>query len=200
MRQVIFVVLLTCFAVTAKGQVSTENLPCKLTVAQSPEIRGIRLGMTAAKLQAAFPEEANQAAVEKVIKDSKQPANYGVGRVGLQVPGNTPNPKFANVNYIGIDLLDDRVSSFSIGYLGPEWSVEQFIAKLSEAFNLPPAENWSGAAPDTNKSLKCDGFVINVFSSGGGTSSVSVGDSSALQTVNNRREAEKERVRQAFKP
>ena len=204
MRQVIFVVLLLCLAATAKDQgpsSSTANQPCKLTVAQSPEIRGIRLGMTAAKLQAAFPEENNQAAIEIALKESKQPTKYGAGRAALQPSQSTPNPKFSNVGYIDIDLLDERVSAFSVGYYGPEWkSTEQFIAKLLEAFHLPAAENWSGAAADPNRSLRCEGFVINAFSSGGGNSLVTVGDVSASKIVNDRREAAKEKVRQAFKP
>ena len=204
MRQVVFVVLLICFAATAKGQSSTSataNQPCKLTVAQSPEIRGIRLGMTVAKLQAAFPEAVNQAGIESAIQASKVPMNYGLARVTLQASQTAPNPKFANINHIGVDLLDERVSGFHVAYVGPEWkSTEQFISKLSEAFHLPPAENWSGAANGPNRLLKCEGVVINVFSSGGSNSSVTVGDLSASQVVNNRREAEKEKVRQAFKP
>ena len=203
MRQVVFVVLLICFAATAKGQSSTSataNQPCKLTVAQSPEIRGVRLGMTAAKLLAAFPEENNQAAIENAIKVSKQPASYGVGRLDLR--RDPTNPRFSFVNYITVEILDERVSRFHVAYVGPEWkSTEQFIAKLSEAFHLLPAENWSGAATDMNSSLKCDGFEVNVFRSIGNIdSSVSVRDVSAPQTVHNRREADKEKVRQAFKP
>lgn len=203
MRQVVFVVLLICFAATAKGQSSTSataNQPCKLTVAQSPEIRGVRLGMTAAQLQAAFPEAVNQVGIESAIQASKVPMNYGLGRVTLQASQTAPSPKFANINHIGVDLLDGRVSGFYVGYVGPEWkSTEQFISKLSEAFHLLPAPNWSGATSDPQRSLKCDGFVINA-NSGGNYSSVSMSDVSASQTVPNRREADKEKVRQAFKP
>lgn len=192
----------TSYGQTAKGQSSksaTANQPCKLTVAQSPEIRGVRLGMTAAKLLAAFPEENNQAAIENANKVSKHPASYGMGRFDLR--SNPTNPRFSYLDYITVDLLDERVSGFHVAYVGPEWKrTEQFISKLSEAFHLLPAEDWSGDSTDPNRSLKCDGFVVNAYNSGGNNSSVSVRDVSAPQTVHNRREAEKEKVRQAFKP
>ena len=171
-----------------------------MSIAQSPEIRGVRLGMTTEKLLTAFSDEASQEAIAAAIKDSKNPSNYGFGRVALQ-PGNTSNPKFANVNYISIEVLDNKVSEFQVGYVGPEWkSVDQFITKLSEAFHLLPAEDWEGPS-GPNKALRCNGFAISVYGNPGSpSSSVNVTDVSAPKIVNDRREAAKEQVRQAFKP
>src|ERR687893_783284 len=54
--------------------------------------------------------------------------------------------KFAGVSRITFNLLDGRVSSFSVGYDGPEWPhVDNFVAKFIEGTSLPPAEAWEAA-------------------------------------------------------
>ncbi len=205
MRRLALIALFVCLSVAAKGQspnAAPTNSPCTLSIAQSPEIRGLRLGMAADKLLAAFPLGPHQQAIEGAIKESKKPDNYGVGRVGLQSYGSTDTPRFSGVSSIGVELLDERISSFTISYSGPQWtSVDQFIGKLSEALRLPTAERWSREAGGPNKFLKCAGFGISAFALPGSAGSiVSVRDASASQIVNDRREAAKEKERQAFKP
>jgi hypothetical protein len=205
MRQMILLSLILCVTATIRGQVagsSSANSQCVLAVAQSPEIRGIRLEMSAEKLMAAFPEELNRTAIDKAIKDSKKPENYGLGRTDLRPAIGVANPKFVDVNWISVDLLDERVTSFTIGYVNPAWSsVDQFITKLSETLQLPAPEKWGGEPGSPNKFLKCDGFGVSALANPGTYGGmVSVRDALASQTVANRREAEKEKARKAFKP
>ena len=189
-------------AVVTLGQTpsaSSAISKCTLTRAQSPEIRGIRLGMTTEQLVSRFPDEENRRRINDAIIAGKRPESYGVAGIELRADRQSTNPRFAGVNVITVWLLDERVTSFSVQYAGTAWTnAAQFAAKLSEGLPLPAAswevnQQWS--------SMTCDGFKVEAFASTGSeTSMVRVVDPSAPQIVAERREAEKERARQAFKP
>ncbi len=97
-------------------------------------------------------------------------------------------------------MLDERVTSFHIGYRGPEWnSVDQFVAKLSETLRLPNA-SWEPPA-GSQQSLKCDGFVVDAHVATEGFQNwVRVQDTSVNRVVSDRRQQAKDKERQAFKP
>ncbi len=193
-----------CVALVSVSQTprgSTVNAGCILTLGQSPEIRGIRLRMTSAQLLTLFPEEANRLGITEAIKRSQRVDQYGVGRFDLQADSKTANPRLTGVNYITVELIDERVTSFHISYAGPEWkTIGQFVAKLSEGFGLPNGASWE-QGDESRKSLKCNGFVVDVYAfRGTGENWVRVQDTSAHRLVEDRREAAKEKERQAFKP
>jgi hypothetical protein len=180
---------------------STANSGCSLKLVQSPEIRGIRLGMTSEQLLTLFPEEANRNGITEAIKQSQRVDKYGVARFDLRPDIKTVNPRWTGVNYITIELTDERVTSFHISYAGPEWkSVDQLVAKLSEVFRLPDVASWE-PGDESRKSLKCNGFVVDVYAfRGAGENWVRVQDTSAPRLVEDRRRTAKEKERQAFKP
>lgn len=93
----------------------------------------------------------------------------------------------------------DSVTSVQIEYAGTEWkTVDQFVAKLSEGLRLP-SSSWERG--DLSSHLKCDGFRVEAYAFHGSTQSlVRVRDTAAPQVVEDRREAAKEKARQAFKP
>jgi hypothetical protein len=205
MKYAALLTLLTCVSLVSFGQTpgvssSSAISKCTLTRAQSPEIRGVRLGLTAEQLLALFPDDANRQRINEAIKQSKRADKYGFARFDLQSNTEVRDPRFAGLSYLAIDMLDERVTGFHIGYAGPEWnSVDQFVAKLSEAVRLPTAL-WE--PPQGNQqSLKCDGFVVDAYvSRGTAQNSVRVQDTSVTQVVSDRRETAKEKERQAFKP
>ena len=204
MKYAALLTLLTCVSLVSfsqtPGRSSSPTQKCSLTRAQSPEIRGVRLGMTAEQLLSAFPDEYNRNRINEGISWSKRPNSYGLGRFDLRSYGAAQDPRFAGVNHITIDLLDERVTGFHIGYYGPEWnSVDQFVAKLSEALRLPNAA-WETPV-GTQQSLKCDGFVVDAFVSGETFQNwVRVQDTSVNRVVADRRQQAKDKERQAFKP
>ena len=193
-----------CFALVSfspTSSSSTANAGCSLTLGQSPEIRGIRLGMTAEQLLTLFPEDANRLGITEAIKRSKAADQYGVGRFDLRADSKTVNPRLTGISYITAEMIDERVTSFHISYTGPEWKTpDQFVAKLSEAFGLPNDASWD-RGDESRESLKCNGFVVDGYAfKGSGENWVRVQDTSVPRLVEARREAAKEKERQAFKP
>lgn len=194
--------LITCFAFLTGSQTpsgSSANSKCTLTREQSPEIRGIRLGMSAEQLRRLFPESNNQQTITDAIANAKKVESYGESRLTLQPDPRTPNPRFAGVNFISVELLDERVTRFSVQYVGPEWNnVQEFVAKLSEGLKLPTGFSEGN---DSYSNLKCDGFKIDAYVNRGSTqSSVYVVDTVSPQVVEDRREAAREKSRRTFKP
>jgi len=170
-----------------------------LTREQAPEIRGIRLGMSSEQLLSLFPEDINRQRIAEAIREAKSVDKYGVGFFDLRPDREIANPRFAGVNYITVAMLDERITSFHIEYSGPEWkTVHQFVAKLSEGLRLP-SSSWEGGVESSQ--LNCDGFRIEAQAFKGSTQSfVRVRDTSVPDVVEARREAAREKARQAFKP
>lgn len=202
MKYVFLLTLVACFAlptVTQTPSGSSADLRCSLTREQAPEIRGIRLGTSTEQLLSLFPEEANRQRITDAIQNSKRVDSFGVGRFDLVPDKEVANPKLAGINYITVEVIDERVTSFHIEYAGIEWkTVDQFTAKLSEGLRLPRS-SWESGVDSSH--LNCDGFTVEAYASRGSRQSVvRVRDTSAPQVVEDRREAAKEKARQAFKP
>ena len=208
-----------CLTIMASGQAqkpSSVRTPCTMTVDQLPEIRGLRLGMSVGDVMAAFPEESSKKAIQQAVIDAQKSEAYGFGRTTLFRSNSDLNPNFSGVASIGFELLDEHVSSFRVDYArGTEWkTVDQFVNRLSDAFHLPAAELWRRVdmigrpykleSPPVDygvRDLTCNGFtILATINNGKGGSAMEVKNPAAEQVVNDRREAAKEKVRQAFKP
>jgi hypothetical protein len=201
MKYSVLLALVTCVSFVAVSQTPvgpSANPKCGLTRAQSPEVRGVRLGMTAEQLLALFADDPNHQRINEAIKNSKLADRYGFARFDLRADTEGRDSKFQGVNYITVEMLDERVTSFYVSYAGPEWNTaEPFVAKLSEAFHLPPSPQWE-PRNQYGRFVKCAGFEVEAYV--GSENTVRVHDPSARGVVADRRQAAKEKERQAFKP
>ena len=151
----------------ASGQ---DKPTCRLTLARAPDIKGLRLGMTPKEVLALFPGSEQDAEVAASIARPASP--LGVSSFVIRSEKyEAAKEKFAGISQITFTLLDGRVSSFSVGYNGPEWShVDKFVAKFTQGTNLPTVDQWEAyVGMDTQlKILKCTEFEIRVFAGGPG--------------------------------
>jgi hypothetical protein len=218
MRYLALVAILVGTTMLSAGQArkrANVQPACRMTADQSPEIRGLRLGMSVADLTAAFPEETNKKAIQRAVDDAKKPDAYGFARVTLLRSYPVVNPRFSGVLFILVQLVDEHISLLRVDYeSGTEWkSADQFVSKLSDAFHLPAGENWrsadnaqpyqakASAVDYGNRVLSCNDFtILATINNGNGGSAVEVKNPRMEQVVDDRREAAKEKVRQAFKP
>ena len=188
-----------------KGQASTQ-VPCQLSGDKAPAIRGLRLGMTAEELSTFFPDLSPR----NLVSSAQREPNYGVARLFYQVDSPSPPPKerFTGIDSISIILFDGQVTEITVRYAGagsypvkgPSWrNVDDFIAKLSEAFGLPQARDWLDRSTWA-KTLKCAGFTLDA-SADNGTGEITLRGTTAYQeTVRQRALANQERRRREFKP
>lgn len=200
MKYLFVLTSLACLALPTFSQTPSSSAAksvCSLTREQGPEIRGVRLGMSMEQLKTMFPDEMNRRKIVDAVAESKQGENYGAGR--LDLPIDRADARWKGVNYLSIRFVDERVTSITISYVGPEWkNADQFVAKLSDGLRLPSSA-WK--IDNQHGQLECDGFRVQAFTaSGSAESSVHVFDTKAPEVIEERREAAREKVRQAFRP
>ena len=199
----VVVLSLTPVVDVRNGQASIQS-PCLMNAAAAPVVRGLRLGMTAEELSTFFPGLSPR----NLVASAQREPNYGVGRLFFQSDSLSPLSRFTGIDSISIVLFDDQVTEITVNYAGansypvkgPFWrNVDDFIAKLSEAFGLPLAREWL----DVNmyaKTLKCSGFTLDA-SAVNGTGSITLRGTTAYEeTVRQRGLADQERRRREFKP
>ncbi|MCI0387202.1 MAG: hypothetical protein MOB07_00295 [Acidobacteria bacterium] len=174
---------------------------CTLTLAQAPVIRGIRLGMSTDELLALFPRSRDQFQIREAL--SKAEINFGESSLFFSSREYPENEVMFNKNLqqYAITLFDGRVVTISVGFnfqpvnnIYPNWTVNTWIAKLSETYNLPKPEEWG---PDRRSF--CQGFEIEV-SVQAHYASMLITNPAYRQQIKQRQEAEYEKQRRAFKP
>jgi hypothetical protein len=167
-----------------------ESPRCTLTLAGAPAVDGIRLGMTAPEVLALVPGSSDDAQLRASI--AQAPSKFGVSGFAIDPAKYQLKDKFTGVTNITFNLLDGRVSSFSFGYNGPEYShVDKFVEKFLAGHTLPALDQWSGyAGMDSQlKVLTCSDFEVRVFAGGEGgkLNYVLVKDLQAEKTLKDRR-------------
>src|SRR6267143_6199703 len=121
--------------------IAQDKPTCQLTLAGAPDIKGLRLGMTPEEVLALFPGSKDDAEVRASL--SRPPSQFGVSGFLIRPAKYETKDKFEGINQITFSLLDGRVSNFTVGYNGPEYShADKFVAKFIEGTSLPPADQW----------------------------------------------------------
>jgi hypothetical protein len=159
--------LAVCLVILGACAAARAQAACTMTLAQSPVVNGLRLGMTRDEVLALFP---GIRADKEVSAELSQPANtLGVSGLSIRPDRYASKAKFAGVSQITLQMLDGRVSNMHVGYNGPEWKhVDDFLAKFVEGKKLPAPHAWEPyVGMDTQlKILKCKGFEVSVFAGG----------------------------------
>ncbi|HEY0546531.1 MAG TPA: hypothetical protein VGC91_14225 [Pyrinomonadaceae bacterium] len=169
MKKFLVIVLLLFGAFSVSAQTNTAESPCALTVAQAPSINGLRLGMTVEEVLARFPGSSEDKSI--AADRARAAAKFGAGTFTIIPEKYSSKSEFAGITQLNFRYIDGRIYSLRAGYNGPEWkSVDEFIAKFSEASNLPKASAWEATVgmETQMKSLKCGGVQITLFAGGAG--------------------------------
>ena len=203
----LFTATLLLLTISTPGQsAGPQPQPCTLTVSQAPVIRGIKLGMKTQDVLAIFPgsaeEPLNKAALEKV---DNYP-NFGAANLSIgirQYP--TPKGRFDGISNYRLVSLDSRLVQYAVEYdglpYGPRWHrVDDFIAKMAEAFHLPSASEWVvDDYANYRKTLKCEGFRLeaSILNSNG---IFTVATPDPYKVIDDRRREFEEKIKREFKP
>jgi hypothetical protein len=151
---------------------SQEKPPaCTLTLAGAPVLNGLKLGLTKDEVLAAFPAAKDNEEVKASL--ARPPNNIGTSDLVIYPEQYESKDKFAGIKRITAGFLDGKLYTLNLGYNGPEYpDVDKFVASFLEGKSLPTVDQWE-AYPglDTQmKSLKCNGFELQVYAGGAGGS------------------------------
>jgi hypothetical protein len=163
----------------------------RMTVAQTPDIGGLKLGMTVEQALALFPGSKNDESVRASLSRPISP--LGVQTLKIN-PEKYAVSRFGGVSQIIFTFLDGRLATLYVGYASPAWGhVDEFVTKFSGETKLPGADSWDGYAGMENqlKTLKGSDFEISIFTGAGGlkTNYVQLSNTTARQTLQARRAA-----------
>jgi hypothetical protein len=207
MRQLFLAMIVGVLGVSAIGQTQSgaaTKRSCDLTVAQSPAIRHIRLGMKLDEVLGLFPGSREDPGIRSALSQADK--QFGMAMFGVDPNRDAYKEKLEGISRLGFQFLDNRLTSLYVGYNGPEWkSIDEFISRLSESLNLPGPKDWDASnIININglKTLRCEGFEItaSIGGTGGNSNSVHIHSLIAEQIVRDRREEVKEKARKEFKP
>ncbi|HEY6190366.1 MAG TPA: hypothetical protein VIW80_22130 [Pyrinomonadaceae bacterium] len=180
--------LLLCLACASAA--AAQETKCALTTAQSPELRGLRLGMTTEQVKARYK-----------ILETEPVDEFHVTRLRLETGGDQLAPEA--VRDIAVELIGEKVMTIRLVYNPTEtWKDQsEFTGWLSKSLKLPPT--WKPEKVGvlvTGMLMECAGFKISATLIGGKIPVVYFSSSDA-ETILLRRQAEKERrLREFFKP
>jgi hypothetical protein len=151
-RLLLAALAVACACASARAQQQALAQACKLTLEQSPALRGFRLGMSLEQFKARYPG----------VPVTEQPSGLmtvGLARGGFQ---GADAAAFEGVNNIGLSFLDGRLVSLWVGYDNTvQWrGVEQFASRVSELLKLPDA--WVSEPGADTYGMKCAGFQLRV--------------------------------------
>jgi len=197
-----------CFVSAQSSNESPHKTECKLTVAQAPELRGFRLGMTEAQVVARLPEISFEAANEvgraKLRLSFVDPENYpgrlyslDRGAKGVQpdsaagtdegrsyLVDSSKFPEFKGIKKIRIHLFDGRVAMLQVAYDDSvKWhNPEEFAQTLSKTLGLPDGwqEGFDSENYRKNKILVCENLLITA-GLGGDSGDYRVGSQLSLE-------------------
>jgi hypothetical protein len=198
----------------AKDYLPAQLAKCTLTLAQAPEIRGIRLGMSLEQALSVFPSLKRPPEVivlpdgGSITRDFLEPDEVGVIRVRI----NTLDPKYSReatklegIGNFNFDFTDGRISYISVIYdTQAKWSTpDEFAQKVSESLRIPSA--WKKPIEynrESERDMECDGFVITVRANR--YTAIFMRDLRAEQVVKNRKieleKAKEKKDREGWKP
>ena len=189
--------LMTMPAYAQQPSQPLPQAPCGLTQATSPGVRGVRLGMNTEQLLALFPGSAKRRETREALERVKAAGSEEIARLSFDPVVDSVGDNFAGVDSVAVGLSGGRVTEFSVTYVGTTWrNVDEWITKLSESLNLPPARKWVVGPNETpNKVLKCNGIEVEAAIQGGGGSITVRGTERE-----HRRNPGEEKKRREFKP
>ena len=205
MKKIVIASLILAWIATAAYARVTGRQPaqpkCRMTEADSPSVRGIRLGMTVDQVLALFPAGLKRKDVRDAVEKAKAAKSSETVYISFNPATDSGNQQFADVAEVSVGTYKGRVVDFSVLYIGPAWtSIDDWIGKLSEAFNLPSARDWVAGPDETpNKVLKCGGIEIEGAIQGGG-GSIRIRNTEYLKGMEEHANAQEEKKKRAFKP
>jgi len=180
-----------------------QNSKCKLTLAQAPVIRGLRLGMTSDELFPIFPanerEEFDRA---QQLKNAEGPPQYGHTFFQFDLSKYPTKDRFTGINRLSFSLLDRKVVSISAHYLNtPQFDrMGQLMEIITKQFGLPEFKDWPGYNEySSNPSLSCDGFTFQVARETSSSFSIELADPTYKKIMEDRKQTDLAKKRIGFK-
>jgi hypothetical protein len=185
-----------------KPESPPENPPnpkCKLTLAQAPVIRGLRLGMTSKELFDIFPANEREEFERTQRLNSAEPApNYGYSSFQFILSNYATKDRFTGIGAVDVGLFDKKAVSLGVLYINtPQFDdLKQLIDIIAPQFGLPEYKDWPGSG---YQPIVCDGFMFGVSGFNHNRFTIMLQEPTYTKTQRERRLADLAKKRVGFK-
>jgi hypothetical protein len=174
-----------------------EMKRCKLTLDQSPEIRGLRLGMSKRYVMPRFRNNYNT--------ETDRGLEHCNSVDGLFWSPYNVTQSFDGIRSYKLGFIGDRLYSIEILYSEVGYNKKDFLSDLSKHLTLPQYWSETGSYYDDYYSASCDGWNIKVGIQGSRGSLLIYEDSDAVtKNCQKQKDANSlpvyEQKRKVFKP
>lgn len=178
---------------------ATPPNQCTLKLAQSPAIRGIKLGMKLEQILAWFPIDQENAYLKEMVASRASFPNNGVISFGAAPNQHKVRDQFLGIQSLNFVFVDEQLVRYEVQYGWPDWpELDDFINKLADTFHLPRPGNWTG--DPGRKRLSCAGFQLEALTRDGNARLVVKTNDEPFEIQRQRRAASEEKARRDFKP
>ena len=177
---------------------------CRLTLAQAPVIRGLRLGMMSDELFAIFPaNERQEFDRAQQLKSAELPPNYGYTYFQFNPSNFATKDRFMGIGSLTFGLFDKKVVSIGATYSpAPQFDGPgQLMGIITGQFGLPEFKDWPGYNEYLdNPSLSCDGFTfqVNANNAYNGHFDIVLTDPTGKKIAEDRNQADRAKKREGF--
>jgi hypothetical protein len=195
MRTIKICLAIFMLCVSARGQ----NGECELMLSQVPELRGLRLGMTAeATVRYILGLKIQMLALD----ERKNEFGWKAASFIPHVRGKEKHP-FSGVSKVEIEVLDGILTSVKLEYDSTvRWKdVDEFVAAVSPPLRLPSKWPVDDSVPDVDaykRKLDCLGFAVEAEVLGG--ASLRIFNTSTAEIIEKRKAAKEAKEKSEFKP
>ncbi len=198
-KRVMTLLTLMVLTVSAYSQTPGDS-KCSLTATNAPSVRGLRLGMSTDELLALFPNSTKRKNIKDALDKAKAATTTEPVYLVFDPVRDSVKEQFAGVDSVSAGLFKGKVVDFGLGYVGAQWTIGEWVAKLSESFALPAQSAWrAGPSENPNQVLMCNGMEIEAATQAG-SATIRIRDTEALRGAGDRANAADQKRRQEMKP
>ena len=168
---------------------SEMRSPCKLSMSESPEIRGLKLGLTTKEFESKFP-------------NAKLPDADEAGDRIFHVASSYPyGMELGGTRGVVLEFFDDKLVEFEITYDDSvRWlKVGDFVDAISSTLNLP--EGWTSNRYNRDtREMHCPDFVVSASVAPFREARLKISERDILKRILERRSDLEKKRQKEFKP
>jgi len=179
----LLVVIATSFAFSQTPNQNEGGSACKLTYAQLPAIRGLKLGMSIEELATLLYSDKSKLQTDLLVQSAQGSPAFGrysftastTGsfsiswkNVSITIP-KISTEVFQGIKRIYFDFFDDHIISYTVDYGAGNgdqravvWdNVKELVDLFSKTYHLPEPSAWNVKSPDL-AILSCTDFKVEI--------------------------------------
>ncbi len=118
--------MIPAYALVTSHQLAQSN--CTFTVANSPAVRGIRLGMSLQQLLALFPASSKRREMANALERARAGTSNEAVYLLFNPTSDGSSEQFAGIDSVSVGVYKGQVVDYNVSYVGPTWrTIDEWV-------------------------------------------------------------------------